>query len=290
MKSMKSIVKAIILCVLAVTSMAFNSFAAEANTITENERVSDLASYELMIGCVARSKFCSYQTKEVPRIDGYSQVEVTCEYTNTTDNRISIYDAVKISLLYDNQYVYNASEYLFAADADYIEPHSKEGFCVYIMVPDNVVRQSGKIKLSIFAMGTEYSYSGEVHDYASPTSHGDGRVSAPENGWNPSVIGGVGTGVDLETELIFGTITEFHNPGIVWTAGIVNGITGEQNMIFHWVFPNGGVVDEMRYCFKNNQSFQVGRYSGNMGYGNGSVSVSLAATGETLAVYNYTVK
>ena len=84
-------------------------------------------------------------------------------------------------------------------------------------------------------------------------------------------------------------VTSFTMKDVVMIAGKLSGVTGENNIVIRWRFPNGAIDDDMQYYVKNNDTINIGISAEWIGSGSGSVSVILQKTGETLATYYFTV-
>ena len=106
---------------------------------------------------------------------------------------------------------------------------------------------------------------------------------------SPAFEGSTCLNIDVNTGMPESNITSFVSTDRVIVAGRLTGITDKTNLIFQWEFPNGTTNEDKLYNLENDRTINMGYYAENMGSGNGSVSVILETTNETLATYNYTI-
>lgn len=105
----------------------------------------------------------------------------------------------------------------------------------------------------------------------------------------PTFTGGTCTDIDVYTGMPASIVSKFLTTDIIMIAGRLSGISGQQNMIISWVYPNGATESRRVYYMTNNETTNIGYYGYETGAGSGSVSVSLESTGEVLATYYFTV-
>jgi hypothetical protein len=105
----------------------------------------------------------------------------------------------------------------------------------------------------------------------------------------PTFTGSMCHGININTGMPANNVSSFDISDNVMFAGQLTGVSGENNLIFRWTFPDGSTQDDMCYYLKNGETTNNGHYASNLGTGSGSVTVILESTGETLATYYYTI-
>lgn len=105
----------------------------------------------------------------------------------------------------------------------------------------------------------------------------------------PTFTGDLCTNIDFYTGMPKYITSEFELTENICVAGKLSGVSGENNLVVRFTFPDGSTEDTMQYYIPNNDTIQVAIYAGDIGVGNGNVQVIFEETNEVLATYNYTI-
>ena len=157
---------------------------------------------------------------------------------------------------------------------------------------------SDKVYLTFMTLDSEsVLFDEKTEDWlmglAKPNSETVSKTKATENKSKtskskPTFIGS--TCLDTDTDgMPLSNVTSFSSGDYVIIAGKLSGVSGENNLIIRWRYPDGTVEDVMQYYMNNNETTNNGILADLIGNGSGSVSVILESTGEELCCYYYTV-